>query len=211
MKYVILIPIYNDRKSLKKLVENINSEIKDLNHEISIVVINDASSQQIIDTYPNIEGISSFELINMKEKLIFCSKCHGISESEVCHICNDERRNMRSLCVVESPADIYTFEKTSAFRGLYHVLGGVLSPLDGIGPDELNIAPLLQRITPDVEVLIATNATIEGEATCLYLANILEKKSVRVTRLARGLPMGGDLEFVDEATIMRAIEDRTEI
>ena len=91
------------------------------------------------------------------------------------------------------------------------MLGGVLSPLDGIGPDELNIAPLLQRITPFVEVLIATNATIEGEATCLYLANILEKKSVRVTRLARGLPMGGDLEFVDEATIMRAIEDRTEI
>ena len=150
-------------------------------------------------------------VLNLKSKIRFCEKCYGISEDAVCSICLDARRDVNSLCVVENPADIYTFEKTSAFRGLYHVLGGVLSPLDGIGPDELNIAPLLQRINPDVEVLIATNATIEGEATCLYLANILEKKSVRVTRLARGLPMGGDLEFVDEATIMRAIEDRTEI
>ena len=150
-------------------------------------------------------------VLNLKSKIRFCEKCYGISENIVCSICSDTRRDVNALCVVENPADIYTFEKTSAFRGLYHVLGGVLSPLDGIGPDELNIAPLIQRITPEVEVLIATNATIEGEATCLYLANILEKKSVKVTRLARGLPMGGDLEFVDEATIMRAIEDRTEI
>ena len=150
-------------------------------------------------------------VLNLKSKIRFCEKCYGISENIVCSICSDTRRDVNALCVVENPADIYTFEKTSAFRGLYHVLGGVLSPLDGIGPDELNISPLIQRITPDVEVLIATNATIEGEATCLYLANILEKKSVKVTRLARGLPMGGDLEFVDEATIMRAIEDRTEI
>ena len=150
-------------------------------------------------------------VLNLKSKIRFCEKCYGISENIECSICSDTRRDVNALCVVENPADIYTFEKTSAFRGLYHVLGGVLSPLDGIGPDELNIAPLIQRITPDVEVLIATNATIEGEATCLYLANILEKKSVKVTRLARGLPMGGDLEFVDEATIMRAIEDRTEI
>ena len=94
---------------------------------------------------------------------------------------------------------------------MYHVLGGVLSPLDGIGPDVLNIGSLLSRISSSNEVLIATNATIEGEATCLYLANLLEEKSVKVTRLARGLPIGGDLEFVDEATIMRAIEDRSEI
>ena len=150
-------------------------------------------------------------VLNLKSKIRFCEKCYGISENFVCSICSDTRRDVNALCVVENPADIYTFEKTSAFRGLYHVLGGVLSPLDGVGPDELNIAPLIQRINPNVEVLIATNATIEGEATCLYLANILEKKSVKVTRLARGLPMGGDLEFVDEATIMRAIEDRTEI
>ena len=101
------------------------------------------------------------------------------------------------------------FEKTNTFEGKYHVLGGVLSPLDGIGPDDLNINSLIERVNTDDEILVATNATIEGEATCLYLANILEKEYVRVTRLARGLPIGGDLEFVDDATIMRAIEDRS--
>ena len=165
----------------------------------------------ILNSSKNHANDLSEAVLNLKSKIRFCEKCYGISEDVLCSICSDERRDVNVLCVVENPADIYTFEKTSAFRGLYHVLGGVLSPLDGIGPDELNIAPLLQRINIDIEVLIATNATIEGEATCLYLANILEKKSVKVTRLARGLPMGGDLEFVDEATIMRAIEDRTEI
>lgn len=165
----------------------------------------------ILNSSKNHANDLSEAVLNLKSKIRFCEKCYGISEDAVCSICSDARRDVNVLCVVENPADIYTFEKTSAFRGLYHVLGGVLSPLDGIGPDELNIAPLLQRINIDIEVLIATNATIEGEATCLYLANILEKKSVKVTRLARGLPMGGDLEFVDEATIMRAIEDRTEI
>jgi|TARA_B110000008_G_scaffold145293_1_gene147002 recombination protein RecR len=150
-------------------------------------------------------------LLNLKSKIRFCEKCFGISEDICCSICLDKRRDANIICVVENPADIYTFEKTSAFRGIYHVLGGVLSPLDGIGPEALNIASLLARINSDNEVLIATNATIEGEATCLYLANLLERKSVKVTRLARGLPMGGDLEYVDEATIMRAIEDRSEV
>jgi len=165
----------------------------------------------VLNSSTNLANDLSQAVVNLKSKIRFCEKCHGISEDIECTICSNVRRDSDTLCVVENPADIYTFEKTSAFRGLYHVLGGVLSPLDGIGPDELNIASLLSRITPDIEVLIATNATIEGEATCLYLANLLEKKSVKVTRLARGLPIGGDLEFVDEATIMRAIEDRSEI
>ena len=126
-------------------------------------------------------------------------------------ICSNPKRDSSTICVVENPADIYTFEKTSIFKGLYHVLGGVLSPLDGIGPDQLEIKSLLERVEPENEVLVATNATIEGEATCLYLANLLEDRAVKVTRLARGLPMGGDLEFVDDATIMRAIEDRSAI
>ena len=165
----------------------------------------------VLNSSTNLANDLSQAVVNLKSKIRFCEKCHGISEDIECTICSNVRRDSDTLCVVENPADIYTFEKTSAFRGLYHVLGGVLSPLDGIGPDELNIASLLSRITPDIEVLIATNATIEGEATCLYLANLLEKKSVKVTRLARGLPIGGDLEFIDEATIMRAIEDRSEI
>ena len=163
----------------------------------------------VLNSTNNLADELSQAIQSLKSKIRFCEKCHGISEDVLCQICSDPRRDSTSICVVENPADIYTFEKTNIFKGLYHVLGGVLSPLDGIGPDDLNINSLIERVNTDDEILVATNATIEGEATCLYLANILEKESVRVTRLARGLPIGGDLEFVDDATIMRAIEDRS--
>ena len=163
----------------------------------------------VLNSTNNLADELSHAIQSLKSKIRFCEKCHGISEDVFCQICSDPRRDSTSICVVENPADIYTFEKTNVFKGLYHVLGGVLSPLDGIGPDDLNINSLIERVNTDDEILVATNATIEGEATCLYLANILEKESVKVTRLARGLPIGGDLEFVDDATIMRAIEDRS--
>lgn len=163
----------------------------------------------VLNSNDNLANDLSNSILTLKSKIRFCEKCHGISEDVLCQICSDPRRDSTSICVVENPADIYTFEKTNIFKGLYHVLGGVLSPLDGIGPDDLNINSLIERVNTDDEILVATNATIEGEATCLYLANILEKESVKVTRLARGLPIGGDLEFVDDATIMRAIEDRS--
>ena len=163
----------------------------------------------VLNSTNNLADELSHAIQSLKSKIRFCEKCHGISEDVLCQICSDPRRDSASICVVENPADIYTFEKKNIFKGLYHVLGGVLSPLDGIGPDDLNINSLIERVNTDDEILVATNATIEGEATCLYLANILEKESVKVTRLARGLPIGGDLEFVDDATIMRAIEDRS--
>ena len=163
----------------------------------------------VLNSTNNLADELSNAIQSLKSKIRFCEKCHGISEDVLCQICSDLRRDSTSICVVENPADIYTFEKTNIFKGLYHVLGGVLSPLDGIGPDDLNINSLIERVNTDDEILVATNATIEGEATCLYLANVLEKESVKVTRLARGLPIGGDLEFVDDATIMRAIEDRS--
>ena len=163
----------------------------------------------VLNSTNNLADELSHAIQSLKSKIRFCEKCHGISEDVLSQICSDTRRDSTSICVVENPADIYTFEQTNIFKGLYHVLGGVLSPLDGIGPNDLNINSLIERVNMDDEILIATNATIEGEATCLYLANILEKESVRVTRLARGLPIGGDLEFVDDATIMRAIEDRS--
>ena len=163
----------------------------------------------VLNSTNNLADELSHAIQSLKSKIRFCEKCHGISEDVLCQICSDPRRDSTSICVVENRADIYTFEKTNIFKGLYHVLGGVLSPLDGIGPDDLNINSLIERVNTDDEILVATNATIEGEATCLYLANILEKESVKVTRLARGLPIGGDLEFVDDATIMRAIEDRS--
>ena len=165
----------------------------------------------VLNSNDNLANDLSNSILTLKSKIRFCEKCYGISEDKLCMICSNPRRDSSTICVVENPADIYTFEKTSIFKGLYHVLGGVLSPLDGIGPDQLEIKSLLERVEPENEVLLATNATIEGEATCLYLANLLEERAVKVTRLARGLPMGGDLEFVDDATIMRAIEDRSAI
>lgn len=165
----------------------------------------------VLNSNDNLANDLSNSILTLKSKIRFCEKCYGISEDKLCMICSNPRRDSSTICVVENPADIYTFEKTNIFKGLYHVLGGVLSPLDGIGPDQLEIKSLLERVEPENEVLVATNATIEGEATCLYLANLLEERAVKVTRLARGLPMGGDLEFVDDATIMRAIEDRSAI
>ena len=159
---------------------------------------------------PNEQAVQLAQsVMNMKTKIQFCSVCHGITEDDPCGICTNPKRDQSSICIVEDAADVYTFEKTNAFQGVYHVLGGVLSPLDGIGPDDLHINGLIDRAKQGTEVVIATNPSIEGEATSLYIAKLLKGKSVKVTRLARGLPMGGDLEYIDDATIMRAIEGRT--
>ena len=159
---------------------------------------------------PNEQAVELAQsVMDMKTKIKFCSVCHGITEDDPCGICTNPKRDHSSICIVEDAADVYTFEKTNAFQGVYHVLGGVLSPLDGIGPDDLHINGLIDRAKRGMEVVIATNPSIEGEATSLYIAKLLKGKSVKVTRLARGLPMGGDLEYIDDATIMRAREGRT--
>ena len=141
-------------------------------------------------------------VMDMKTKIRFCSICNGITEEDPCKICTNPKRDQSSICIVEDAADIYTFEKTNAFQGLYHVLGGV-------GPEDLNLDALVDRAQSGYEIIIATNPTIEGEATSLYIAKLLKGKEVKVTRLARGLPMGGDLEYIDDATILRAMEGRT--
>lgn len=150
-------------------------------------------------------------ILDMKTKIRFCDICGGITEQETCEICLDSKRNRNLICVVEEAADIYAFERTNSFYGLYHVLGGVLSPLDGIGPDDLNIDSLLPRINHDSEIIVATNPSVEGETTALYLAKLLNSRGVIVTRLARGLPVGSDLEYTDDATLTRAIEGRTSL
>ena len=147
----------------------------------------------------------------IKEKITFCVDCGIMAESEICSICLDENRDEKIICVVEEPQDIYSFEKTNSFKGRYHVLGGVLSPLDGVGPDELNIENLYKRVESGMEVILATNPSVEGDTTCLYLSGKLEDKGVKVTRLARGLPVGSDLEYMDELTLVRAMEGRTTI
>ncbi len=144
----------------------------------------------------------------VKEKIGFCSRCFNLAEGELCTICADTRRDPHVVCVVEQPADIVPVERTREFRGLYHVLGGALSPLDGIEPDDLHIAELLRRMDDDVEeVILATNPTMTGEATAMYVADLLPA-TVRVTRLASGLPVGGDLEYADELTLGRALAGR---
>lgn len=146
----------------------------------------------------------------MKEKIRFCESCFNISEQELCPICEDSQRNNEMLCVVEEPKDIIALEKTAEFRGRYHVLGGSISPIDGIGPEQLKVAELLRRIEPEriEEVIVAMNPNIEGEATAIYLARLLEPLGVKVTKIASGLPVGGDLEYADELTLGRAFLGR---
>jgi recombination protein RecR len=163
----------------------------------------------VLKSSSNIASQLSQSVINMKSKIRFCSICNGITENDPCNICSNSKRDQSSICIVEQASDVYTFEKTNSYYGVYHVLGGVLSPLDGVGPDDLTIQSLVTRVKPGYEIVIATNPSIEGEATSLYIAKLLKEKSVKVTRLARGLPMGGDLDYLDEATLMRAMEGRT--
>ena len=156
-------------------------------------------------------GSLSSAIIHIKKNILFCDNCGIMSERNICHICKDTDRTDNIICVVEQPQDIYAFEKTNSFKGEYHVIGGVLSPLDGIGPDDLNLEKLYGRVKSGMEIIIATNPSIEGDTTSLYLAKILEKLGAKVTRLARGLPVGGNLEYMDELTLARAIEGRTVI
>ena len=147
----------------------------------------------------------------IKENIRFCFECGIMSESEICNICTDQNRDSNIICLVEEPQDIYSFERTISFKGKYHVLGGVLSPLDGIGPDDLNLDNLYKRVVSGMEVILATNPSVEGDTTCLYLSKKLEELGVNVTRLARGLPVGSDLEYMDELTLVRAMEGRTSV
>jgi len=153
----------------------------------------------------------SDSLKDLKLKIKNCSICHGITESNPCKICSDPKRDDTLLCVVENPYDVFVFEKINSFRGKYHILGGVLSPLDGIGPDDLNIDSLLKRLDQGIEIIIATNPSVEGETTALYLAKILSDKNLSISKLARGIPVGSDLEYVDDATLIRAMEGRVSI
>jgi recombination protein RecR len=152
-------------------------------------------------------------LRDLKQKTVFCSVCFNITEKSPCPICQDEGRDRSIVCVVEEPLDVLAIDRTGEYRGLYHVLHGAISPVEGIGPDELRINELIARLRaqPVQEVLLATNPNLEGEATAMYLARLLEPLAVRVTRLARGLPVGGDLEYADVVTLSRALQGRREM
>ncbi len=158
------------------------------------------------------EKLSS-AILAVKEKVTHCSLCFNITEQDPCQLCQDPSRDKAVICVVEDPGDIYSIEKAAGFNGRYHVLMGALSPLDGIGPEQLRIQPLVERVKKGgaKEIIIATNPTLSGEATAMYLLKVLKPLGVRLTRIAHGLPVGGNLEFADEITLARSFEGRREL
>jgi len=156
-------------------------------------------------------------LEELKANTLFCSTCHNIADRDPCAVCDDQQRDQAIICVVEEPLDVQAIERTREYHGLYHVLHGAISPMAGVGPDDLKIAELLRRMqasqstTPVRELLLATNPNLEGEATAMYISRLIKPLGVRVTRLARGLPVGGDLEYADEVTLGRALLGRSEM
>lgn len=155
-------------------------------------------------------------LLEIKDKLRFCSICCNITESEICRICSSSKRSKNVICVVEEPQDVLAVEKTNEFRGLYHVLHGIISPLDGIGPNDIKIHELLLRLGKEneekvEELILALNPTIEGETTILYLSKLIKPLEIKITRIARGIPIGSDLEFADEVTLAKAFEGRVTV
>ena len=154
-------------------------------------------------------------LAELHEKVLFCSRCFNIAEGDPCPVCSDENRDRTLICVVEEPLDVLAIERTRDYHGLYHVLHGVIAPTEGIGPEDLKISELVQRVrqseTSVREIIVATNPNLEGEATAMYISRQFEGASVRLTRLARGLPVGGDLEYADEITLSRALSGRSEM
>jgi len=152
-------------------------------------------------------------IVEMRERVGYCSECGSLTEEELCAVCRDERRDRRTICVVEEPGNVMAIEKTGEYGGLYHVLHGRLSPLDGIGPDDLTLDKLVERVKKlgVTEVIIATNPTVEGEATCNYVAGVVSGLGVTASTIARGVPMGSDLDLADQATLARAIQGRSRV
>ena len=149
-------------------------------------------------------------ILNIKDKVRFCIRCFALSDGELCHLCSDPARDPSLLCVVEQPADMVAIEKSGAFHGMYHILSGALSPMNGIGPENIRIRELMTRIQKDQvkEVVLATSTTVEGEATASYIAELVETYQISVTRIASGVPMGGDLKYVDQVTLKKAMDSR---
>ena len=152
-------------------------------------------------------------ILQAKDRISFCRECGNVAEGDLCRVCRDEGRDRTTLCVVEEPKDVATIEKAGVIKGRYHVLGGAISPLDGVGPEDLRVQELLDRVERDgvTEVILATNPNLEGNATAMYVAAMLKPLGVTVTRLASGLPVGGDLEYADDVTLSQALEGRREM
>ena len=151
-------------------------------------------------------------IVEARENIQYCSQCYNLTDSDVCPICRDERRNKKIIMVVETPRDLAAYEKTGKYEGVYHVLHGAISPMLGIGPNEIRLKELMLRLQGDIdEVIIATNSTLEGETTAMYISKLIKPTGIKVSRIASGVPVGGDLEYIDEVTLLRALEGRVEL
>lgn len=159
----------------------------------------------------NVQSLSD-SIINAKKKVCYCKECFTITDDELCPICKDPSRDHKTIMVVENARDMAAYEKTNKYQGVYHVLHGAISPMLGIGPKEIKLTELMQRLQQDVdEVIIATNSSLEGETTAVYISKLIKPTGIKVTRIASGVPVGGDLEYIDEVTLLRALEGRTEL
>lgn len=156
-------------------------------------------------------GLAS-AIVEARENIQYCSQCYNLTDSDLCPICRDERRNNKIIMVVETPRDLAAYEKTGKYEGVYHVLHGAISPMLGIGPNEIRLKELMLRLQGDIdEVIIATNSTLEGETTAMYISKLIKPTGIKVSRIASGVPVGGDLEYIDEVTLLRALEGRVEL
>ena len=165
----------------------------------------------ILDMKGNDEVELAKAILNEKKFTKHCKTCGNLTESDICNICDNPKRDISTICVVEDVRDIVAMERTKEYKGVYHVLHGTISPLDGIGPDDINIKSLILRLSENVqEVILATNPTIEGEATAVYISRLIRPMGIKVTRIAHGIPVGGDIEYADEVTLLRAMEGRRE-
>lgn len=156
-------------------------------------------------------NLFSAALLEAKQKIKFCKVCGHFAEGELCDICRDSEREQRTIVVVEEARDVFAIENTHEYKGLYHVLHGAISPLDGIGPEDLNLKSLVSRLMDVDEVILATNTTIEGEATAIYISKLLSTLGIKISRIAKGIPIGGDIEYADEITLLKALEQRVEM
>lgn len=198
-------------------MENYTVPITKLIEELSkLPGIGRKSAQRLAFHILDMKGSDVVELakaiVNAKKHTRHCQTCGNITEGDLCSICSSLKRDQSIICVVEDVRDISAMERTKEYKGVYHVLHGTISPLDGIGPDEINIKSLISRLSDNIEeVIIATNPTIEGEATAVYISRLIKPMGIRVTRIAHGIPVGGDIEYADEVTLMRAMEGRREM
>ena len=205
-----LAPIVETYKKYKECKQNIEDSLAILDEE-SDEEMRELAKEELKDSKEQVEELSS-AILDAKQNVRYCKECFTLTDEEICPICSDSSRNHKVIMVVENTRDLAAYEKTQKYDGVYHVLHGAISPMLGIGPGDIKLKELMQRLQKDVdEVIIATNSSLEGETTAMYISKLIKPTGIKVTRIASGVPVGGDLEYIDEVTLLRALEGRTEL